>query len=138
MRLLKYTVLIMVLLTGCINSAHKSINPTADLSNIKIIHVEQFARDSRGLDKVIAEQLRAMGYTASTGDTIPENSDAIITYRDKWRWDMSMYLLSISIKIRDPDTLFPMANAISLHTSVTRQSPSTMIREALNNIFLSN
>jgi len=138
MRLFKYTVLIMVLLTGCINSAHKSINPTADLSNIKIIHVEQFARDSRGLDKVIAEQLNSMGYNASTGNMIPENIDAVITYRDKWRWDMSMYLLSISIRIRDPDTLFPMANAISLHTSVTRQSPSNMIREALNNMFLSN
>jgi len=79
-----------------------------------------------------------MGYNASTGNMVPENIDAVITYRDKWRWDMSMYLLSISIRIRDPDTLFPMANAISLHKSVTRQSPSNMIREALNNMFLSN
>lgn len=130
----KYSWLLVLLLTGCINSAQNTITPSADLSNIHAIHVEQFDRDSRRLDKIIATQLNSMGYKASTGKTIPENIDAIITYRDKWRWDASMYLLSISIKLREPDTLFPLATANSLHTSISRQTPKKMIREVLNNM----
>ncbi len=136
MPIIKYCIFIVLLLTGCINSTQKTIAPSADLSHIHVIHVHKFDRDSRGLDKIIANQLNSMGYIASTGDNAPDNVDAVITYRDKWRWDMTMYLLSISIKLREPDTLFPIANANSLHTSLSRQSPNIMIGEALNNIFL--
>ena len=134
MSFFKYLLFILFLLTGCINSAQRTIAPIADLSNIHTIHVKQFPADSRRLDKIIASQLNLMGYQASIGEQVPENVDAIITYRDKWRWDMTMYMLSISIKIREPETGFPLATGNSLHTSISRKTPSAMINEVLTNM----
>jgi len=76
-----------------------------------------------------------MGYQATSGDEQPDNIGAVVTYRDQWRRDMSMYMLSIAIKIRDPKTDCPIAEGISLLTSVTRKTPEGMIRETLTNIF---
>jgi hypothetical protein len=43
-------------------------------------------------------------------------------------------MLSISIKMRDPETGFPLAIGNSLHTSLTRKSPKELVREVLRNM----
>jgi hypothetical protein len=128
-------ILFATLLVGCVNSAVSVKEPTVDLTHIETIYVRQFPPDNHELNRLIASELRAMGYQATSGDEQPDNIDAVVTYRDKWRWDMSMYMLSIAIKVRDPKTDFPLAEGISLHTSVTRKTPEGMIRETLVNIF---
>jgi hypothetical protein len=105
------------------------------LSQIKVLYVRKFEPDNRELHRLIASELRSLGYQATSGDEQPADIDAVVTYRDKWRWDMSMYMLSIAIKIRDPETDFPLAEGISMHTSLTRKKPEEMVREALMNIF---
>jgi hypothetical protein len=44
-------------------------------------------------------------------------------------------MISISIKLNDPDTGFPLAYGQALHTSLTRQTPQETINEVLTNIF---
>ncbi len=126
---------IVYLLTGCVNSSNQAIAPSANLANIEKIFVEKYPPDGRGLEQLIAEELISMGYQATSGESQPEDVDAVITYRDKWRWDVTMYMLSISIKLREPETGFPLAEGNSLHTSLTRKSPRELIREVLTNIF---
>lgn len=123
-----------VILFGCVNSMHQTQTSTYILSNIDKIYVEKFPPDGRGIEKIIANELNAMGYQAIVGQIQPKNIDAVVTYRDKWRWDITMYMLSISIKIRDPDTGFPLAVGNSLHTSLTRKSPEELVREVLGNM----
>ena len=79
--------------------------------------------------------LKGFNYNASTADKCPDNVDAVLTYRDKWRWDLSMYMLSISMRLSDPNTGFPLAFGQALHTSLTRQSPKDTINEVLASIF---
>ena len=58
-----------------------------------------------------------------------------MTYVDKWMWDITMYLLELTVTIRDPQSDFPLATGNSLHTSLTRLSPPDMVKEVLDNIY---
>jgi hypothetical protein len=128
--------LAMSSLSGCaVNRATATIDPSANLNNIKTVHVKKFGPDKKSLDVLIADQARSMGLTASTGDTPPSNVDAVITYVDKWMWDITMYMLELTIQIRDPKTDFTLAVGNSYHTSLTRKTPTEMVDEVMTNIF---
>ena len=64
----------------------------------------------------------------------PAATDISVTYIDKWMWDITMYMVELTIDFRDPKTNFPLATGNSLHTSLTRKSPDAMVDEVLNNI----
>jgi hypothetical protein len=76
-----------------------------------------------------------MGYTVSTGDDTPSSVDVVVTYKDKWMWDITMYMIELTVTIRDSKTNFPLASGNSYHTSLTRKSPEEMVSEVIDNIF---
>ncbi len=122
--------------TGCaVNRATATVEPGAALANIRRVHVVQLEEDGYNVNQLIADKLNRMGLQATTGKDKPRNVDAIVTYWDKWMWDMTMYLLELTVVIRDPATDFPLATGNSLHTSLTRKSPPEMVDEVLGNIF---
>jgi len=121
---------------GCaVNRATSTIDPSADLTRVKSIYVTKSETDDRGVNELIANKLKKMGYFVNTGSTVPTNVDAVVTYRDKWMWDITMYMLELTIMIREPKTDFPLASGNSYHTSLTRKSPEEMVDEVINNIF---
>ena len=123
------------LTTGCaVNKATANVDPSAKLDAIKTIHVVKFDKDERGTDKLIADNLRARGYKVSQGAQPPGPVDATVTYVDKWFWDITMYMLELTINFRDPKTDYPLASGHSLHTSLTRKAPPEMVDEVVTNI----
>lgn len=121
---------------GCaINRATATVDPTAELGAIKSMYVKRLAADGRGINVLIADKLKARGYTITTGTDKPDHVDAVVTYTDKWMWDITMYMLELTITIRDPKTDYPLASGNSFHTSLTRLTPAEMVDEVLNNIF---
>lgn len=127
---------IVLSVSGCaVNRATATIDPSANLASIKSIHVAKFAPDERGINLAIASKLKTMGFIVSTGSEKPENVDAVATYVDKWMWDITMYMLELTITIRDPKNDFPLASGNSFHTSLTRKSVDEMVDEVTNNIF---
>lgn len=127
---------VISLSSGCsVNRATATLDPTADLDSIKTIYVTKFAPDDRGINLLIADKLKTMGYSVETGIETPEDVDAVVTYRDKWMWDITMYMLELTVTLRDPKTSFPLASGNSFHTSLTRKSPEEMVDEVINNIF---
>jgi hypothetical protein len=46
-----------------------------------------------------------------------------------------MYMLELTVVMRDPATDFPLATGNSLHTSLTRKSPKEMVEEVTTNIY---
>ena len=122
--------------TGCaVNRATATVEPSADLKALKRVHVVQLQDDGYNVNQLIADKLNQMGYQATTSKDKPKDVDAIVTYWDKWMWDMTMYLLDLTIVVRDPVTDFPLASGNSMHTSLTRKSPQEMVDEVLGNIF---
>lgn len=121
---------------GCANRATASLTPGADLSKIKSFYLIPGAEDKDNY-LLIKANLEKRGYTVTTGPEMlpPYKSDAVVTYVDKWMWDMTMYMLELSITFRDPVNNSPLAVGNSLHSSLTRKSPEEMVDEVLTNIF---
>jgi len=122
--------------TGCaVNRATAKVDPSANLAALKTMHVVKLPEEDAGIDTLIAEDLRRRGYLVTTGTERPAKVDAVVTYVDRWMWDITMYLLELTVMIREPETEFPMATGNSFHSSLTRKSPPAMVEEVMTNIF---
>ena len=124
-------------LIGCaVNRATGSVDPKTDLSAIKRMHIKKNPGDDSEINILIADNLRSKGIAVTTEPEVPPgNTDATVTYTDKWMWDITMYLLELTIIIRDPRTDFPLATGNSYHTSLARLSPKEMVDEVISNIY---
>lgn len=132
---------VLWLASGCaVNRATASLTPGTDLSRVKQFYVVTVPADKNAVDKLIKNKLEKMGYTATVGPekSPPYQADAVVTYQDKWMWDITMYMIELTITLRNPQTSFPMAVGNSFHTSLTRKSPEEMVEEVLTNIFKDN
>lgn len=121
--------------TGCANRATATPYPKAEVNKLKTVYVKKLPADIHGINNLIVEKFRTMGYEASTGSTMPSETDVVVTYIDKWQWDMTMYMIELTIVVREPGTNFPIAQGNSYHTSLTRESPKEMVDEVIDNIF---
>lgn len=128
--------LVATLTTGCaVNRATGSVDPSVNLSSLKTMYVKKIADDDNTYT-LIADKLRSKEVTVTTGtEAAPTGVDAVVTYIDKWMWDITMYMLELTITIRDPKSDFPMATGNSFHTSLTRLSPKEMVNEVVDNIY---
>jgi len=130
--------LVMVLLaTGCVNRATATWDPSAGPADIKSFYVIKLGPDERGINKLIADKLVTMGYQATTGlgVNIAPDVDVVVEYKDKWMWDITMYMIELTITFLEPKTDIPLASGNSFHASLTRKSPQEMVDEVLTNIF---
>lgn len=131
--------LILVLLasmTGCANRATASLSPGADLTKIKSFYLIPGSEDKDNY-LIIQKNLEHRGYAVTTGPEmpLPYKADAVVHYVDKWMWDITPYMLELTITFRDPLKNYPLAVGNSLHTSLTRKSAEDMVDEVLTNIF---
>lgn len=121
--------------TGCaVNRATANVDSNTHLDSLKTMHVTKANGESRNTDVLIANKLRNKGYEVSTDENPKSNVDALVTYADKWMWDFTMYMLELTVTIRDPKTNYPLASGNSFHTSLTRLSPEEMVNEVIENI----
>jgi hypothetical protein len=123
--------------SGCaINQSTASLTKGSDISHAKTFYIVN-EKDDETIHEIIKTNLTKRGFEVTSGPemTPPYKADVVVTYVDKWMWDLTMYLLELTIKFRDPATNFPMAVGNSLHTSLTRKAPEEMVDEVLNNIF---
>jgi hypothetical protein len=124
--------------SGCSTTQlNADLSPGVQLSKVKNFYVVHLPQDENGVDRLIAEQLDRMGRTATYGDKagIPADVDAIVTYQDKWMWDITMYMIELNVQLRNPKTEIAIATGHSFRTSLARKSPAGMVEEVLNEIF---
>jgi hypothetical protein len=129
---------IILIMIGCSKAMIVSdSDPNANLSELKKFYVKKSPPDGRGLEIIIATKLNEFGFQATYGmNTFPEDSvDAIVTYKDRWMWDITMYMLEITIELHNPDSDFIFASGKSYRTSLVRKPPEEMIDEVLRDMF---
>lgn len=127
---------LLVMFSGCANRAVVDRHPSFSLESIKALHIKNSDGGGDELIPVIISKLRELGYTNITsGDEVSPNADAVLTYRDKWMWDITMYMIELTITVRDKDSWTPLATGNSMHSSLTRKSEEEMVDEVLRNIF---
>ena len=130
--------LILLFISGCPKPIIESdSDPNVNLADLKKFYVVKLETDERGIEKVIAKKLNEFGFQATSGKgkTPPEPVDAIVTYVDRWMWDMTMYMLEIRIQLHDPNTDYVFASGQSFRTSLVRKEPEEMIDEVFRDMF---
>lgn len=128
-------VVVCAALAGCASmQANKA--PDADLGKLRNLYVAKLSADERGIEELISNRLNAMGYHVTTGayPTFPMEVDAVVTYQDRWLWDITMYMTRLSIQIRDGHNGEIIANGESMRTSWQRRSPERVVEEVLTEI----
>lgn len=127
---------LMAFTSGCANHATATLTPGASLCNIKSIYLIPGQEDKDNY-LLIKSNLEKRGFAVTIGpETLPPyKADAVTTYIDKWMWDITMYMLELTVTLRNPIDNSPLAVGNSLHTSLTRKSAEEMVDEVLTNIF---
>lgn len=121
--------------SGCaVNRATATADPSLRWDAIKSLHVKKFAGEDGGTRKLLVDKFRASGFAVTTDPDPAGQADAFVTYRDKWMWDITMYLLDLTVTLHDPLTDVAVASGNSFHTSLTRKSPKEMVDEVVENI----
>jgi hypothetical protein len=133
-----FALVLVAMTSGCVNTQLTGdVDPSVEMSSFETFYVAHNPDDKRDLEKVIAGELAAIGKNATSGvePAPPEPVDVIVTYQDKWMWDITMYLLELNLEFRDPETNYQFATGRSYRTSLGRKSPEFMTREILGEVF---
>lgn len=127
--------LVLLLATGC-SSMSSYLETGVNISNYKHLYVEHKLADARGVDTLIAQDFRNRGYDISYGPLtlMPRQTDAIISYDDRWDWDFTYYLLQLTVTIRDARTGRTVANVKDIRPSISGKTPVQMIHESVSKI----
>lgn len=129
--------LLSVFVTGCASTRLNSkLGPGQTFDNLGKTYVAHFTPDKRNLHEIIASDLTSMGNPATAGEreAMPADTQTLVTYKDKWMWDMSNYMLQLNIEFRDPKTDKVIVSGESFRTSLVRKDPPFMIHETLEKI----
>lgn len=126
---------LMLFTGGCAtNRATAMADPSMRWDTLKTLHVKQLEGEDGSTRKLIVDKFRASGFAVTTDPDPVAQADAVVTYRDKWMWDITMYMLELTINLHDPRTNVALATGNSFHTSLTRKSPKEMVDEVVDNI----
>jgi hypothetical protein len=101
-------IVVLAALTGCATSQNVTVGqlmPQQKLSSAALVPQDG---NSPEMSSQIQQQLLAYGITPKpplpAGTRQSNDVDLIITYSDSWRWDLAMYLKSLTINIFDGPT----------------------------------
>lgn len=125
-----------LLFTACSNlNVHRE--PGANLTGLKKLYVEHRLADGRGLDLTIARELQRLGYTASSGPMtmMPDHTEAVVSYVDRWTWDFSSYMIELDIEVSDPRTSKILATVRYFRPAVVGKTPEEMVRAVIDPLF---
>ena len=125
--------------TGCASvQVGGSLAPGASsqITKDSSFYVVKLAEDERGVELKIANHLQERGYKATSGTVNgkPDNVDVVVTYQDRWMWDMTMYMIRLNITLENGETSELLGSGESYRTSLARKSPETMIQEIFDEI----
>jgi hypothetical protein len=125
------------LLAGCVGSVSGQLTIPSEVAGKSSYYVEQSPQDERNLSALIAERMRARGLNATAGAPGPVKPDFVVTYVDKWYWDMRMYLADMRIEVRDANDRSIVGYGQSAQSSLKAMGKSfaDVIDAALDELF---
>jgi hypothetical protein len=137
MKALIALLLAVSLCAGCTTTVSVRKAPTIDLHRFHRIFVDQPLNENHHLDEIMAEELRRLGYEASSGPLtmMPENTEAVISYHAQWAGDFFIYLIDLNISVSTAHTLKPLAEGRYYQPTVRTRSPEKVVHELLPRLF---
>jgi hypothetical protein len=134
-----FSSLVLFALVGCASGAARFAEPLpgSRLSEMRRFYVQHQPNDPRDIHLLIQQELRALGMEADAGAEAPNGADydAIVTYLDRYIWDMSMYCLQLTLYFRDTRTGYVTATGWSFRPSMVRKTPQGHAHLILTELF---
>lgn len=98
-----FVLLLGLLLGGCTTTDNR-MDRGRNLKGLERFFVVTNLNDNHAIGHQIVEVLRQRGLTAETGPRtmMPEDAQAVITYRDYWAWDFGEHLSYLQLEVSDP------------------------------------
>jgi hypothetical protein len=127
--------LLALVLAGC---AQLTREGRGDLSVHRRVFVEQRLNDSLGVHRFLVQELRALGYDATSGwlTELPEDAQLVVTYDARETWDFRPYLIELNVAVRPArDYHRVVATARYFRPGVTNKRPEAMVRELATTLF---
>jgi hypothetical protein len=115
--------LVALLVAGCATYDAVAVRGKS-LTGTSRFFVVSNHNDNHALDHYIAESLKARGLTVEIGPLtmMPSNTQAIITYQDRWTWDFGDHLVYLTLNARDALSNEAIA-AVTYNVSFPRREP---------------
>jgi hypothetical protein len=116
--------LLPALLLGACASYDAQTVHGKSLAGITRFFVVSNLNDNHALDHRIAESLKSRGFEVEIGPLtmMPENSQAIVTYQDRWAWDFGDHLVYLTINVRDALSNEAIS-AVTYSVSIPKREP---------------
>lgn len=97
---------VILLISGCTATSNVVFNPAEAGHSFASAYLVTHGGKSADMDSAFRKALMQHGLKVSEGETDPQSksTDLVVKYDDTWRWDLSMYLLSLNVQIYDGKT----------------------------------
>jgi hypothetical protein len=127
-------VLVAFWLGGCTSVSTRQVIALDDFRNI---FVERRLADNNHVDELIVAELQRLGRNASSGPRtmMPEKTDAVVTYSDRWEWDFKTYLIELNIEVHTAHTKKKLADGRYYQPTIKTKPAPEVIRELLEPLF---
>jgi hypothetical protein len=131
--------LLALLLVGCVGNTSGQLTLPQEQARAGSYFVERHDKDNRDLATTIAKAMQARGLQATAGTAAERPAEAkyVVTYVDKWMWDMRMYLYDLRIDLRDARDQSILGYGQSMQSSLKAmgQTHEDVINRALDQLF---
>jgi len=93
--------------------------------------------DNHALDRRIVEALQARGLTADSGPMtmMPDNTQAVISFQDRWSWDFGEHLVYLKLSACSPDSNEILAAATFSATIPLKEPVPQMVGRLVARLF---
>lgn len=130
-----------LLVAACASSDVGSYTvPGEELARSGSYYIVFSENDDRALHELLRKAMIARGLDASSGfaDRVPADATYLVEYGSQWQWDVTWYLLHLSVRVYEPDERLLIAAAHSRRTSLVRKPAEEVVTETLDSLFHQN
>ena len=130
-------ILLVLLALGLTACSSLSTHHDGDLRRLQHIYVEHLLTDNHRIDTIMVAELKALGYDAACGPMtmMPEQTDAIITYRERSAWDFKSYLIELNLEVKGRFSEKTIATGRYYQPSVHTKGPEEVVRAVIQPLF---
>ena len=127
----------LVLLFGGCASYESQVERGRSLNGLQRYFVLSNLNDNHALDRLIVESLRARGLEAEYGPLtmMPDKTQIIVIYDDRWSWDFGDHLVFMKIAVRDTRSNPPFATVAFSATVPGRQTTPELVKQLVDRLF---
>ena len=123
------------LFAGC-TTLERTVNPGRNPATPKQIFVAENLSDNHRVAKRIAAALRDRGLRSESGPLtmMPEKTEAVIHYEDRWTWDFGEHMTYLRLDLHDPGEKRPYASAYRLRYIAKSTDLDTVVKALVDEL----